>query len=113
MGGKQTSSGLVIHIVGSGLVIHIVGNGLVIHIVGSGLVIHIVLQVPTWKSEFFLHFLKTVFASFSDIMCSPHRTVAAAFEWISWYTTTVMAFNDLEDSVKPLAFLKVWFLLLN
>jgi len=68
---------------------------------------------PTWKGEFFynsqrLHSLHSV-----TLCGSPHRTVAAAFEWISWYTTTVMAFNDLEDSVRPLAFLKVWFLLLN
>lgn len=42
------------------------------------------------------------------LCCSvPHRTVAAAFNWISWYTNTLIAFDDLVESVKPVAFLKV------
>ncbi|KAF8969130.1 hypothetical protein BDZ97DRAFT_1754747 [Flammula alnicola] len=41
----------------------------------------------------------------SGMTCPPCRTVAAAFEWISWYTNTVSSFSDLEDAVKPVAFL--------
>ena len=40
---------------------------------------------------------------------NPNRTIAAAFDWISWYTNTVVNFDDLEDSVRSVAFLKVFF----
>lgn len=59
---------------------------------------------------FFPYLARTIFISLSASPPRPGRTVAAAFDWISWYTTTVLEFGNLEDSVRTVTFLKVWFL---